>query len=105
MIGNRVLTYYLKMYLHMVIGGTMTNPLMDAWPAGDQKVEGSTPAGSVTFFHEIFPTVILSLPLIQEGQLSVSGERMCTILVKPAQTKCSQETDRAGHDPIGLTAS
>ena len=31
--------------------------------------------------HEIFSTVILSLPLIQEGQLSVSGERMCSILV------------------------
>ena len=31
--------------------------------------------------HEMFSTVILSLPLIQEGQLSVSGERMCTILV------------------------
>ena len=31
--------------------------------------------------HEIFSTVILSLPLIQEGQLSVSGERMCTLLV------------------------
>ena len=31
--------------------------------------------------HEIYSTVILSLPLIQEGQLSVSGERMCTILV------------------------
>ena len=31
--------------------------------------------------HEIFSTVILSLPQIQEGQLSVSGERMCTILV------------------------
>ena len=30
--------------------------------------------------HEIFSTVILSLPLIQEGQLS-AGERMCTILV------------------------
>ena len=30
---------------------------------------------------EIFSTVILSHPLIQEGQLSVSGERMCTILV------------------------
>ena len=28
-----------------------------------------------------FSTVILSLPLIQEGQLSVSGKRMCTILV------------------------
>ena len=31
--------------------------------------------------HEIFSMVILSLPLIQERQLSVSGERMCTILV------------------------
>ena len=31
--------------------------------------------------HEIFSTVTLSLPLIQEGQLSVSGERMCTVLV------------------------
>ena len=31
--------------------------------------------------HEIFSTVILSLPLIQEEQLSDSGERMCTILV------------------------
>ena len=31
--------------------------------------------------REKFSTVILSLPLTQEGQLSVSGERMCTILV------------------------
>ena len=31
--------------------------------------------------HETFSTVILSLPLVQEGQLSVSSERMCTILV------------------------
>ena len=31
--------------------------------------------------HEIFSTVTLSLPLIHEGQLSVSGEKMCTILV------------------------
>ena len=31
--------------------------------------------------HETFATVILSLPLIQEGQLSVSSERMCTVLV------------------------
>ena len=28
--------------------------------------------------HEIFSKDILSLPLIQEGQLSVSGIRMCT---------------------------
>ena len=36
---------------------------------------------SVEIDHEIFSMVILSLPLIQEGQLSVSGKRMCTILV------------------------
>ena len=28
--------------------------------------------------YEIISTAILSLPLIQEGELSVSGERMCT---------------------------
>ena len=56
-------------------------------PTGDQEVAGSTPRrgrqhSSVEIDHEIFSTVnILSLPLIQEGQLSVSGERMCTILV------------------------
>ena len=38
------------------------------------------PAGLTAFFHEIFSLVILSFPLIQEGQLSVSGKRMCTIL-------------------------
>ena len=31
--------------------------------------------------HETFSTFILSLLLIQDGQLSVSGERVCTILV------------------------
>ena len=31
--------------------------------------------------YEIFSAVILSLSLIKEGQLSVSGERMCTIPV------------------------
>ena len=55
-------------------------------PTGDQEVAGSTPieVGNILFVeidHEIFSTVILSFPLIQEGQLSVSGERMCTILV------------------------
>ena len=37
--------------------------------------------------HEIFSKVILSLPLIQEGQLSVSGERMCTVLVNRLEDK------------------
>ena len=54
---------------------------------GSVGLGGSTPAevGNICSFveidHEIFSTVILSLPLIQEGQLSVSGERMCTLLV------------------------
>ena len=39
------------------------------------------PRSATLIDHEIFSTVILSLPLIQEGQLSVSGKRMCTILV------------------------
>ena len=42
---------------------------------------GQVPQLYLEIDHEIFSTVILSLPLIQEGQLSVSGERMCTILV------------------------
>ena len=54
-------------------------------PSGDQEVAGSTPAevDNILFVeidHEIFSTFILFLPLIQEGQLSVSGERMYTIL-------------------------
>ena len=58
----------------------------NAHPTGDQEVAGSTPAGSAHFFveidHEVFSMVILSHTLIQEGQFSVPGERMCTILVK-----------------------
>ena len=73
---------------------------LDKRPTGDQEVVGSTPAGvgnilSWRFDHEIFSVVIHSLPLLQEGQLLVSGERMCTVLVnhledyrKLAQEKC-----------------
>ena len=55
-------------------------------PTGDREVAGSTPAKGrqhsfVEIDHEIFSMVILSLLLIQEGQLPISGERMCTTLV------------------------
>ena len=55
----------------------------DVHTTGDREVVGSIPSGSGNilswrFYHEICSTVILSLLLIQEGQLSVSGERMCT---------------------------
>ena len=59
---------------------------LDVHPTGDQEVAGSTPAkvSSILSWRLIMKyfLVILSLPLIQEGQLSVSGKRMCTILVK-----------------------
>ena len=46
---------------------------------------GSTPPGrqqsSMEIDHEIFSMVIISHLRIQDGQVSVSGERMCTILV------------------------
>ena len=51
---------------------------------GSMRIKGSlvrAPVRShifVEIYHEIIPTVILPLPLIQEGQLSVSGESMCT---------------------------
>ena len=47
---------------------------LDAHTTGYQEVAG--PGWQYSFVevdHEIFPMVILSLPLIQEGQLSVSG--------------------------------
>ena len=45
------------------------------------RVQPPPRSATLEIDHEIFSTVILSLPLIQEGQLSVSGERMCTKLV------------------------
>ena len=43
--------------------------------------------------HEIFSTVLLSLPLIKEEQLSVSGEKcaqywLAAYRTKPAQLTC-----------------
>ena len=53
------------------------------WRPGDHEFNprGCRQHSFVEIDHEIFSMVILSLLLIQEGQLSVSGERMCTILV------------------------
>ena len=54
----------------------------DARTTGDQEVADSCRQHSfLEIDQEMFSTVILSLPLIQEGQLLVIGERMYTILV------------------------
>ena len=50
---------------------------LDAPQTADQEVRVRQHA-FVEIDHEIFPIVILSLLLIQEGQLSVSGKRMYT---------------------------
>ena len=54
----------------------------DATSTGDQGgCEFEAPVRQHSFVeidHEIFSTVIVSLPLIQEGKLSVTCERMCT---------------------------
>ena len=55
--------------------------LSDWRPGGRGFNPNSRQYSFVEIDHEIFSTVILFLPLIQEGQLSVSGERICTILV------------------------
>ena len=54
---------------------------LDARLTGDQEVVCLTPAevGNILYVeidHEIFSTVFLSLLLIQEGQLSISGENV-----------------------------
>ena len=54
----------------------------DVCSSGDRRSRVRALPGRQHFFieidYEIFSTVILSLPLIQEELLSVSGERMCT---------------------------
>ena len=78
-----------NLYKWFVLFGLVSiiwRPQWHSWmcrPTEDQEVAGSTPRRGrqhsfVEIDHEIFSTVILSL---QEGQLSVSGERVCTILV------------------------
>ena len=58
---------------------------LNACLTSDQEVAGSTPDGWQHSYreidYEIISTVILSLPLIQKRLMSVSGERMSTILV------------------------
>ena len=55
--------------------------------------------------------IILSLPLIQEGQMSVSGETMLTILINhlenwacPVKEWLGIKIDLTRYDPFGLTA-
>ena len=75
-----------KLYLQSNLNGSGSVAQLDApsdWRPGGRRFNPrrGRQHSFVEIDHEIFSTVILSLPLIQEGQLSVSGERMCTVLV------------------------
>ena len=60
-------------YQHIYMPASVAQ--LDARPTGDQEVAGSTPAevGDILSWILIMKS---PLPLIQEGQLSVSGERI-----------------------------
>ena len=92
---NRASLTYFTGFLIVLLAGSRTE-LHNVVPASVAQLDAPSdwrPGGRgfkprrgrqhsfVEIDHDIFSTVILSLPLIQEGQLSVSGERMCTILV------------------------
>ena len=48
------------------------------WYSGGRDLDPHVRQHSfVQMGHEIISTAIISLPLIQVGQLSVTGERMC----------------------------
>ena len=61
--------------------GSVSSPQGKIWTEEETDCYTGWQHSFLEIDHEIFSTVILSLPLIQEEQLSVSDERMCTILV------------------------
>ena len=73
---------FISLFVLEFYGSVNTGKVMSShfWWAcmsiGDQEVVGSIQARSGSILLEIFSTIILSLPLIQEGQLSVSGKRV-----------------------------
>ena len=86
---------------------------LDARPTGVREVAGLTPPPQgwqhsfMEIDHEIFSTFILFLQLTQEGHLSVSGKRMCTILVNHLGLSLliGKLTELDMGWPIGLTGS
>ena len=89
-LGHRKANMCYKTYLPCKMAEPASVAQLDPRATGDQEVAGSTPPpGRQHYFveidHDIFSTVILALPLIQEGQLSVSGENICTVLVNRSE--------------------
>ena len=69
---------YIKINKNLILGLVVQSV---ACPTADPGGESSIPARSYTFVEidrEIISTVILLLPLIQEGLLSTTSDIMCT---------------------------
>ena len=82
-------------YLKISLPGVVARS--DAHPPGMRPVADSIHTPGTHSWEQIghkkISTTIVSLPLIQEGQLSVTGERMCTydtgkLPRRPAWEKC-----------------
>ena len=69
------LSFKITTYLYTSISGAVARS--EACSLGMQATPSSIPT-SGTFFRGNISTAILPLPLIQEEQLSVTGEGMCT---------------------------
>ena len=69
-----VLSFWHVSVLNFMLPGAVGRS--EACPLGMQAAPSSVPT-SATFFHAKVSTSIHLLPLIQEEQLSVTGERMC----------------------------
>ena len=83
---------YLSQYIQLLAGLGGSVGCASDWRPGGRWFDPrqGRQHSFVEIGHEIFSTVILSLLLIQEGQLSDSGERMCTILVNCLEEKPAQ---------------
>ena len=90
-------------YLSKLAANDILNILLASLRGSDGRASnwwsggcGFAPTRSATFLHWSWNTFILSLPLIQEGQLSVFGTHECaqywltTLRPKSAQLKCGQ---------------
>ena len=74
---------YLHFYKSLCVSRGGSVGCLSDWRPGDRGFDPRRDRqhSFMEIDHEIFSMVILSLPLMQEEQLSVSSERLCTILV------------------------
>ena len=74
-------SFVLSLYALYICGAGLSGSVGCAsdWSSGVCRFDPRRQHSFVEIDHELFSMVVLSLLLIQEGQLSVSGKRMCTL--------------------------